>query len=495
MFSALWVLLAAVLFQLIICQKWVSGLVRRAAAIVFIVVMAASSSMLLVNRLNVATILLFVIALYECVNMARLIRARLQAIYLRHTTLRTAIWLGCTQLLVGLLWFGWAYQLLSSFVGWIIVSLLFVVVGLVVLLSTRRTVQKTLSPILPATVLTENNVPTLTVAIPARNETQDLEECLASVIASNYPKLEILVLDDCSQNKRTPEIIRSFAHAGVRFLQGAAPQEDWLAKNQAYQQLLDEASGELVLFCGVDVRFSPTSLRMLVASLQVKHKSMVSLIPKNVSTPSNVQPMRYAWEIALPRRLFRHPPALSTCWLASRDMLVKAGGFAAVRRFILPEKYFADISSHNDDGYSFMQANEQLDVTSVKIVSEQRATTVRVWYPRLHRRLEFVMLVAMGELFCGAGPVVVLVAALMGYVPVFATTSAGVALFMLIVTYRNIYALTYRHFGWITLFGLPIAVISDVALLHYSMIRYEFSNVIWKDRNVCIPIMHLDNQA
>jgi len=74
----------------------------------------------------------------------------------------------------------------------------------------------------------------------------------------DYPKLEIIVLDDCSQNKHTPEIIRSFAHDGVRFIQGEHPKPTWLAKNQAYDRLAQESSGEFILFCGVDVRFSQT---------------------------------------------------------------------------------------------------------------------------------------------------------------------------------------------------------------------------------------------
>src|SRR5690606_10627587 len=62
----------------------------------------------------------------------------------------------------------------------------------------------------------DKELPTVSVCIPARNETNALEDCLRSMLANDYPKLEILVLDDCSQD-RTAEVIKSFAHAGVRF--------------------------------------------------------------------------------------------------------------------------------------------------------------------------------------------------------------------------------------------------------------------------------------
>src|SRR4029077_9013676 len=60
----------------------------------------------------------------------------------------------------------------------------------------------------------ETDLPTVTVAIPARNEDAQLDQCLQSLLAGDYPKLEIIVLDDCSQD-RTSEIIRRFAHDGV----------------------------------------------------------------------------------------------------------------------------------------------------------------------------------------------------------------------------------------------------------------------------------------
>src|SRR3546814_16754548 len=39
---------------------------------------------------------------------------------------------------------------------------------------------------LPATYLVDRELPTLTVAIPARNETKDLEECLRSVRSEEH---------------------------------------------------------------------------------------------------------------------------------------------------------------------------------------------------------------------------------------------------------------------------------------------------------------------
>ena len=66
----------------------------------------------------------------------------------------------------------------------------------------------------------EDELPTVSVCIPARNEMHALEQCLEYILASDYGKLEVLVLDDSSSDQ-TPHIIRSFAHAGVRFIPGS----------------------------------------------------------------------------------------------------------------------------------------------------------------------------------------------------------------------------------------------------------------------------------
>lgn len=469
---------------------------RSTAAIILVSCVALSALALYAVRPELGSGLLAIVAGYRCINLIRLVKGRMHEHYLRRSTLRSAVWLIVLQAAVAALWVVHPLRVSTQQV-WLAIAVLDVWLAGMLLASTLRHLQRTRTPWLTVDELHDNHLPTLTVAIPARNETDDLEECLTSLVASNYPKLEILVLDDCSQNKRTPEIIREFAHSGVRFLQGVVPGENWLAKNQAYQQLSEAANGELILFCGVDVRFQPNSLRMLVAALNHKKKSMISIIPRNVVPPllathetSLLQPMRYAWELALPRKLFRRPPVLSTCWLIRREVLMNAGGFAAVSRSIVPESYFARISAVHD-GYSFMQSSAKMGIISNKSLKEQQSTTIRTEYPKVHRRLEFALLLSVAELLAIIVPYILLALGLLGRLPFSFTLLSGTAVAFLTLAYTSIVTLTYRMWLTRSIFLLPFAVLADVALLNYSMIKYEFFSVIWKDRNVCIPVMHV----
>lgn len=473
---------------------------RRYTALVGVALVGLAAGWLLVASISLFTLLLLVFGLYRLVNLLRLAKARINEKHLRRSAAQTALWLAIMQALATLAWLTDGHWGLSGLKLWIFIAWSAVALALVFMASTLRHAWTTRAPHLTAADVNDAKLPTLTVAIPARNETDDLEACLTSLVASDYPKLEILVLDDCSQNKHTPEIIRSYAHAGVRFLQGAAPNENWLAKNSAYQQLYEQANGELILFCGVDVRFQPGSLRALVAALQRKHKSMISLIPQNVVPDAMnsrettlVQPMRYAWELSLPRRLFRRPPVLSTCWLIRREVIASAGGFAAVSRSVVPESYFARVSAVQD-GYSFMQSGTRMAITSRKSGAEQRATAIRTAYPRVHRRIELVMVLTLTEAGGILLPYGLVLAGLLHLVPLALWLPGTVAAVMLTITYAAVIALTYRVWLARALVQLPLAVAINIWLLNYSMIKYEFFSVIWKDRNVCIPVMRVTNR-
>lgn len=467
---------------------------RREMAVLAAILSVAVATGLIWWNLQAFSIIFALFALYRLINMGRIWRAQLNPEQLQKVTMTTSVTLIMLQLAVLLAWIGWEWTSWSSPAAWVMLAGLQAVVASVYLLSTIRNLQHTRWPG-KSNNFSNEELPSLTVAVPARNETDDLHDCLAAILSTNYPKLEVLVYDDCSQNKRTPEIIRSFAHAGVRFLQGEQPDEKWLAKNKAYDQLAREASGQYILFCGVDVRFGVDSLRQLVGLILTRHKQMLSVVPQHsqqVTTDfSPVQAMRYWWEFAPPRRLFNRPPVLSSCWLIEHRTLQAAGGFSAVRRKITPEAYFARYTAHNNDGYSFLRAGDKQELYSIKTADQQRETAVRLRYPQLHRRPEQAALHSMLEMTFLVLPFVVVIASFwVENIGAAAQILALLACVFIIATHELI-ALTTKVNNWISgLLTAPIAALTDIYLLNYSMFKYEFSEVLWKGRNVCVPVMY-----
>jgi glycosyltransferase involved in cell wall biosynthesis len=421
-------------------------------------------------------------------NLLRIIEGRMHESYLRRVTLRTGVIFGLAQLLLlGIICLG--YQV--DYSAWLMpVALLQLGTAILLLIVTSRNIIKT-SPKPHTQHYSDKELPTVSLLIPARNETYDLEGCLRSALASDYPKLEIIVLDDCSHDK-TSEIIKGFAQDGVRFIRGAQPSERWLAKNQAYERLQEEASGELLLFAGVDVRFGPHSIRALVTTLLNRKKQMVSVMPKRLNSTifaSFIQPMRYWWEFAFPRRIFNRPPVLSTCWLITANALKAHGTFAAVSRAIIPEMYFARELVRDKDGYSFVRSDDVLDIQTVKSIQEQRETAIRVRYPQIRRRPENALALLLAEVIFLLGPFIAAALTALGYIdlPIWVTTAACL---LLVATHLIIVSVSNPSNVPIALFNLPAVVVTEIVLGLTSMLKYEFSVVDWKGRNICIPVMH-----
>jgi hypothetical protein len=466
---------------------------RMVAATLTLAVSAFAIGAFVVIEPNVFSFVLLLLSLYRVFNMIRVVEGRMHEVYLRNATRTTSTTLISSQLAVAALWWAWEAWHVTGHLVWGLAGVVLAVVAALFFVSAAWNFRRTTWPVRHGSY-SDKELPTVTVAVPARNEIEGLQLCLESIIASDYPKLEIIALDDRSITKRTPEIIRSFAHDGVRFIQGDDPAPTWLAKNQAYNRLADEASGEYILFCGADVRFSPHTIRTIITAMLDRNKQMMSILPGR--TPgeygrlSLVQAMRYWWELVPPRRIFNRPPVLSSCWVITGRALRKAGGFAAVARAIVPEAHFARVLTATD-GYSFLRSSEGLGVVSAKDVADQRATAVRMRYPQLHRRPEQVAIVSLLELAFLVMPYTLSIAGFWVSIGTVAHVSAFVACILCILAYEIAVLSARVNTWWFGLLGQPFAALADIALLHYSMWKYEFSTVDWRGRNVTGPVMHV----
>jgi len=359
-----------------------------------------------------------------------------------------------------------------------------VLLGLSVLVS--RTVYRYRTAIKPL-----QSVPTVSVCIPARNETDDLPECIQSVIANTYPKLEIIVLDDCSHDK-TPDIIKKFAHDGVRFVNGKEPRDDWLAKNAAYDRLADEANGDVLLFIGVDVRLQPDSIQQLVN--QMNDNDMISVLPRRTlgsEVAVFIQPLRYWWEMGFWRFVSHRPPVLSSCWAIRADVLKKLGSFESVKKAVEPEAVFAR-KLDKSKKYAFLIANSTVGVVSVKAPQQQNQTALRKRYPQLRRRPENIAILVSAQALVVLAPYTMLVWFTLNSYDASSLLPVTATVLILSLSNTAVYKLSMRRLWPIGLLSLPALIVADWALMLRSMYAYEFDKVIWKERNICLALLSVE---
>jgi chlorobactene glucosyltransferase len=333
------------------------------------------------------------------------------------------------------------------------------------------------------------SLPTISVCIPARNEDHALDDCLSAVLASDYPKLEVLVLDDCSQDK-TSTIIRSFAHEGVRFVQGDQPAIGWLGKNQAMHTLAAQASGDYLLFVDVDTHVAPQSISKLVTYALAGKFEMLSVMPQNrlgIASATLFGTLDAFWRIALPITK-KHVPVSSKLWLIKADSLKHLGGFASVSRKIVPEESFAHrlFTSH---AYKFVVGNKTLGITTAKRWSSQIQTTLRLSYPLLRRQPLATLAACVLLLGLFIGPFALAVAGLLSGSIGIVTWLSAVVSALLLLDYFIVLARTQPTTWLIAGFLWPYVVLQEVFLCAASMVLYEFAEVNWKGRNVCYPVL------
>lgn len=108
------------------------------------------------------------------------------------------------------------------------------------------------------------NLPSLSICIPARNEAENLRRLLPSLRAQEYSELEIFVWDDGSDDE-TWDILTSADIPRLTPLRGASPPADWVGKVHALYQCTRRASGDCYLFLDADTELRrPDALQQLV---------------------------------------------------------------------------------------------------------------------------------------------------------------------------------------------------------------------------------------
>ncbi len=134
-------------------------------------------------------------------------------------------------------------------------------------------------------------LPRVSILFAARDEAQKLPAALDSMLALDYPHLEIIAVDDRSSDS-TGAILDDFArrHPRLHALHIADLPPGWLGKPHALQAAYEHSSGEWLVFTDADVHFSPGLLRRSLSLAFQSHCDHLTLL-------ASVD-MRGFWEIA-----------------------------------------------------------------------------------------------------------------------------------------------------------------------------------------------------
>lgn len=254
----------------------------------------------------------------------------------------------------------------------------------------------------PATV--PDDAPLVSVVLPARDEARNIERCLRSVLASTWPALEVLVVDDHSTDE-TAAIARRIAqqasaasaagvlvdparparpmHRSVKVIAAPALPAGWFGKQWACHTGAQSARGSILLFTDADTQHGPELLVRSVNAMRDRGSALFTVAGRQELGSfweRVVQPAvfallhsRYGGLEAMSRSTRAvNKIANGQFLLFPRDWYERIGGHAAVRDHVAEDLMLAQRVTAQGGGMHMVLARDHLSTRMYTSLAELR---------------------------------------------------------------------------------------------------------------------------
>jgi chlorobactene glucosyltransferase len=215
--------------------------------------------------------------------------------------------------------------------------------------------------------------PFVSVVIPARNEARNIVRVLASVVASRYPRFEVIVVNDQSEDE-TGALARTVGRGAAErteVVDGRPLPAGWLGKPWTCAQGASLARGELILFTDADTVHAPDLLARAVAGLHQDRADLLTILGRQLMEsfwerlvqPSVFVMMAVRFPDAtrpLPAKRWRSAIANGQYLLFRRSFYDALGGHDAVHHEVVEDLRLAQIVVQRGGQLSIRRAEEAL---------------------------------------------------------------------------------------------------------------------------------------
>jgi hopene-associated glycosyltransferase HpnB len=243
--------------------------------------------------------------------------------------------------------------------------------------------------------------PRVIAVVPARNEAETMAQCVASLIAQNYPgEFHIYIVDDHSDDD-TGQFARSAAqHANatdrVSVIEAAPLASGWTGKLWALQQGVNAAAKfapEYFWFTDADIVHSPDTLLRLVTRAQSQRLDLTSLmvllqaktIPERLLIPAFV----YFFLMLYPpkwiaSRKSHTAGAAGGCILLRTDALERIGGLSTIRDDVIDDCALARAVKRSAGSIWMGLTRKSISLRAYRTFAEIRDLIARTAFRQLH---------------------------------------------------------------------------------------------------------------
>jgi chlorobactene glucosyltransferase len=335
--------------------------------------------------------------------------------------------------------------------------------------------------------------PKVSVLIPARNEAENIGQCLTGLLAQNFPNFEILVLNDHSTDQ-TAAVVQKFSQqdARMRLIDGAPLPVGWTGKNWACQQLSQAAAGKIFIFTDADTQHAPSAISATVAFLQKFRLGLLSAFPQQKTVTLAEKMIIPLLDLlgysSLPLWLTYYAPfpslaAANGQWLAfTRAGYAQTGGHAVVKHQIVEDTELSRRAKRN--------GVKILTTAGTGVVFCRMYHSTREVWNGFSKNFFGLTGYRNGVFF---GVIFTLLTAFV--LPYFlialpSVRICGLAAIGLNLLLRALLAGRYRHPFWVSTLLHPVSVLFAIAIGLNSWVSFKRGKIDWKGREI-----HLQNRT
>ena len=336
--------------------------------------------------------------------------------------------------------------------------------------------------------------PFVSILVPARNEEANIEACVKSLLAQDYPDFELIVLDDESEDATWSILCHLAAQdKRLRIIKGKELPAGWVGKSWACHQLSRAAQGEYLLFVDADTRHAPSMLGAAVDAALYYDAALVTAMPRerteSVSEMLTVPLMTWGTFSTLPLPLAFHSslPALSITigqfLLFRHDAYRRIGGHAAVAEHITEDMELGRLIKKHGFRWRMVDGGKVVDCRMYTNFSDAVNGISKSIFGALNYSVLLVLLFSMvlAALFCL--PPLLVAAHLAGYTLSRAVVSrAGTAIALALISWS---AANIRfRLPWTATLLYPCIAALAIFIFLRSMIFSMLGVMRWKGRVV-----------
>lgn len=199
----------------------------------------------------------------------------------------------------------------------------------------------------------------VSILVPARNEANNIEYLIRSVLHQGYPHFELIVCDDQSEDQ-TAAIVAQYAQHDqrIQLIQTKALPEGWLGKNHACHTLSQHAKGDYLLFLDADVMITGNLVHRAIGHMKKHQLALLSIFPRQI--------MKSAGE-------FKTVPVMNFILLTLLPLiLVRKSMFDSLAAANGQFMFFDAETYHKNQPHALLRGNKVEDIAIARLLKKRQ---------------------------------------------------------------------------------------------------------------------------